>query len=232
MLCITEALAQAPPAVAELKSYEEKVAERSILFRGKQAERYTFPANGHVYWESPEYFQATVEFEGRVYYDVPVNIEALTQRALVRLPGSQLAVALSPESVESIVTGDRRFTGVGPGQAIPEGFYEVFGYGPEYVYKHVEKRLQTSTSDVNGDNIGYYDPKYNPELTRYFAIRKSYYFRDAAGNFSVIKNRGDLLRKFPDRKKELRKAASAARLDIAGVSFDDYCKGVLRIASR
>ena len=232
LLICQSMFAQSDLLVQEQKAYQDKVAERSILFRGKQAERYSFPANGHVYWESPEFFQATIEFEGRVYYDIPVNIEVVSQRALVRLPGSLLSVALSPETVSGIYCGERFFTGIGPGEALPEGFYEVFGTGKERVYKHVSKRLQTSTSDVNGDNIGYYDPNYNSEITRYFAIRKVYYFRDAEGRFSQIKGRGALIRKFPDRKKELRKAVKASRLDLPSVKYDDFCRGLLRIAEQ
>ena len=125
------------------------------------------------------------------------------------------------------------FVGLGQGEtSLPEGFYEVFGEGPEKVYKHVSKRLLDSTQSKNGDAIGYYDPDYNTGLTAYFAITKTYYFMDSDGVFTKFRGKGALLRKFPERRKEIRKALSASGMDLPGVNFDSYCKEVLRIATR
>ena len=110
-----------------------------------------------------------------MYYDVMMNIDAVAQEALVNVvSGTKMSVALEPAKVESIASGKLRYVGVGPGEAIPEGFYQVFGHGREHVYKAVRKRIASSPNNMNGDPIGYEDPYYRQELTRYFGVRYEY----------------------------------------------------------
>lgn len=216
----------------ELQAFQEAVGDHSILFRGKQAARYNFLANGHPYWSSPEFEQGDLVFENNLYRDVPLNIDVIQQRVLVKLSESTFAVALVPALTPSFTIGDRKFVGVGPGEALSEGIYEVFGEGRERVYKHVRKQINFSMSNVNGEAIGYADENYRPDVYRYFAYSKSYYFRDADGRFTRIKNRNALIRQFPERRQEIRKAIRAGQLNDRGVTFDDFCKAVLNITAR
>lgn len=221
------ARAQAP---TELESFQTAAGEHSVIFRGKQAARYTFPANGHPYWAQNTFSSGDITIEGNLYRNVPLNIDAVAQRALVQLTGSPVSVALAPAQVSDIVLDGRRFVGVGPDEGVPEGFYEVFGQGPEQVYKHVRKRLDSSVNNVNGSTIGYYDENYRPEVVRHFTYIASYYFRDAAGHFVPIKGRNALLRQFPDRKREIRRGLLAA--GIGSSDYDAFCKAVLNIAAQ
>lgn len=215
----------------ELESFQQASGVQSVLFRGKQATRITFPANGNPYWEQPEFHSGEIVFEGNLYRDVLLNIDAHEQRALARHPSSTQTVALTPALTSSLVMDGRRFVGIGPGEELPEGFYEVFGTGPEQVYKHVDKVLNSSVADVNGAIIGYYDDNYRSDVFRYFGIRTTYYFRDAEGRFSRLKSRKNaLLRKFPDRRKDIRKALKASGAGSIK-NFDDYCKALLNVAA-
>lgn len=216
----------------ELQTFQDAAGERSILFRGKQAPKYNFSANGHPYWVQFDFERGDIIFEGQPYHDMLINVDALAQLALVRVNDSPFAVGLAPSQTPSFTMGGRRFVGIGPGEALPEGFYEVFGNGPERVYKHVYKRIESSTGNANGDTIGYYDPNYRENITRHFTYKKIYYFRDAQGNFSRFRSRNALISKFPDRRKEIRQAISAARLNEYGSSFDAFCEAVLNYAAR
>lgn len=216
----------------ELRAFQDAAGDRSILFRGQQAAHYIFPANGHPYWSKPEFERGDITFEGNLYRNVPINVDAHAQRALVRFEESLFAVALTPELTSSFTMGDRRFIGLGPGQALPEGFYEIFGEGPELVYKNVYKRLDSSVINVNGSVIGYEDPNYRSDVTRHFAYVTTYYFRDADGNFSRFKSLRTLIRKFPNRKQEIRKAVRTARSQMTNTDFDVLCKTVLNIAAQ
>ena len=228
LVCILPASAQAPD---ELQAFQQAAGDHSILYRGKQADRYNYLANGNPYWSDATFRLGDLLCEGKLYRDVPINIDARKQRVLVQLSASMLAVSLTPEQVPSFTIGDRRFIGTGPGGALPEGFYEIIGSGPELIYKHIDKQLSSSTTNMNGDPIGYYDENYRSNVTRYFAHKATYYFRDAAGVISRFKGRNALIRKFPGRKKEIRQALRAARLDEPGVSFDTFCAAVLSTAS-
>ena len=222
------ARAQTP---AEVQSFQQEAGDRSILFRGKQATFYRFDANGTPYWDNTGFKRGDIVFEGNLYYDVPINIDALAQRALVQLQDSPFSVELTPENAPAFTIGDGHFVGIGPGGALPEGFYEVFGDGPVHVYKHVYKLLSSNTQNVNGDPIGYYDPDYRNDVTRHFAIRKVYYFRDAEGNFSRFKGRSALIRQFQDRKR-IRQDVKAIQRRQPDLSFDDFCKAVLHSAAQ
>lgn len=223
------ARAQASP---ELETFQRAAGDRSILYRGMQAARYAFLANGHPYWSSTDFERGDIIFEGNLYRDVPINIDAHAQRAIVQLDNNLYAVALTPALTSSITLGERRFVGIGAGEELPEGFYEVFGNGPEQVYKHIVKNLQSSVNNVNGDTIGYYDPDYRTDVMRHFAIAKTYYFRDAEGHFSRFKGKGALLRQFGSRKKEIRQALRKTRPELTPTDFDAYCRAVLNIAAR
>ena len=67
---------------------------------------------------------------------------------------------------------------------------------------------------------------------RHFTYLRTYYFRDAEGNFTRFKGKGALLRLFGDRKKEIRQELRNLRLNLPNSDFDGYCKAVLNIAAR
>ena len=229
-LCAPAVTAQVPP---EVKAFQDAAGSGSVLFRGKQAKAYERPANGNPYWSSPNFVPGEVVFEDRFYDDVLVNIDAITGNVLVRKASSPLAIELPEASVSSVTAGDSRFERVADGvEGIPEGLYEVFGKGNERVYKHVSKRLLSREQNMNGAAIGYYDPGYRSDLHDYYAIFKTYYFKDRDGRFSRIRGKGALNRKFPERRSEIRKALSASGYDTQGIDFDDYCKLVLSIVAR
>ena len=217
---------------AELQAFQQAIGDQSILFRGKEAPRYNFPFNGNPYWENATFKTGDIVCEGKYYHDMSLNINAQKQLVLVRMTTSPQAIALTPSQVSSFSMGDRRFVGVGPGEDLPEGIYAILGDGPVQIYKHVEKKLNFNTESVNGEPIGYYDPDYRNDITRYFYIQSTYYFRDADGHFSRFKKLGGLLRNFPGRRREIRRELNAMLPATSGISFDTYCELVLDIASR
>ena len=221
------ARAQTP---AEVQSFQQEAGDRSILFRGKQATFYRFDANGTPYWDNTGFKRGDIVFEGNTYYEVLIDIDAYFQRALVHLESGPFAVSLTPDRTPSIVMAGRRFAGFGPGEALPEGFYEILGDGREQVYKRIDKYVQSSLNNVNGSPIGYEDPNYRDDVFRYFAQECTYYFRDAEGRFTRIKSRGALLRQFPERRRELRKALK--ELHIRRDDFDRYCTELLKRTER
>ena len=195
--CLTASAQESP----EIKAFQEAAGRGAVLFRGKQANAYERPANGNPYWSSTTFVPGEIVFEDNLYYDVLVNIDAVTGEALVRKSDSPIAISLPSSEVSLIKTADAIFEGIGPDDPslLPEGFYEVLGDGPEKVYKRVTKKLQTNTQNMNGDPIGYYDPNYNFQLTNYYGILRTYYFKDADGVFTRIKGKKALLRQFPLR---------------------------------
>lgn len=215
----------------ELKAFQDAAGDRAILYRGKQATRYLFPYNGHPFWRETAFQSGDICFEGNEYHDVLLNIDASDQLALAQLSNGLFAISLSPALTPSLTMGDRRFVGVGPGEALPEGFYELIGNGPEQVYMQVRKTLTSSTNSANGDSIGYYDENYRYEVLTFFAVNKAFYFKDAAGNFSRIRTRGALLRKFPGRRREIRQALKDLLDTYPRPGFETYCEEFMKVVA-
>lgn len=217
----------------ELKAFENAAGNGSVLFRGKQANAYNHAANGNPYWSSTTFVPGEIVFEDRFYDDILVNIDAITDQVLVRKDGSPIAIALPVGSVSAITAGNSHFELVPEGvEGIPEGLYEVLGDGDQKVYKRVKKQLKTGTQNMNGDPIGYVDPGYRSDVHDYYAITRTYYFKDQEGRFSRIRNRRDLTRQFPERRSEIRKALASMGYNSHDTSFDTYCLGVLNLVAR
>lgn len=226
-MCGTPLGAQEPD---EIHAYQQAVKDRAILYRGEQFLPYTFRANGNPFWEKDAFKKGDITFEGKLYHDVLINVDAHAQRVLVQLPSSPFSVTLAPDLVSSFTMDGRRFEGVGPDGVLPEGFYEIIGDGTERVYKRVDKPLQSSVNNVNGKPIGYYDKNYRADAISFFAMKRTYYFRDAKGSFSRLSGKSSLLKHFPERKSELRKAVMNAGLKWK--DFDACCELVLNLTSR
>lgn len=229
LLACTLARAQGQPEVA---AYQEAAGDRAILYRGKQAPIYNILANGHPYWSQTAFELGDMLFEGNFYDHVSLNIDAVAQLVLVRLSGSPFSVGLTAAQAPSFHIGERSFVGIGPGGPLPEGIYEVFGEGRPCVYKHVDKILGSSVNNVNGKIIGYYDDNYRNDVTRHFSIHTSYYFLDEDGNCTRFRTRGALIRHFPARRKEIRKADRSMRANVPDYDFDGFCKLVLNTAAQ
>lgn len=217
----------------ELKAFENAAGNGSVLFRGKQANAYQHAANGNPYWSSTAFIPGEIVFEDRFYDDILVNIDAVSGQVLVRREGSPIAIELPVGSVSAITTGNSLFENVPDGvEGIPGGLYEILGDGDQKVYKNVKKQLKTGVQNMNGDPIGYVDPGYRSDVHDYFAITRTYYFKDREGRFSRIRNKRDLTRKFPERRSEIRKALSSLGYNSHDTSFDTYCLGVLNLVAR
>ena len=234
LACCPAAQAQAPDG-PEVRRFQEMAVVHAALYSGREAEHYDFSYNGHPYWSTPEFRPGDIDFECRHYYDVPLNIDAHTQRVLLRFADSPFTFALTPGALSAVEIDGHHFVGVGPDtEGIQEGFYDVLGTGPVHVYKQINKPLLTAASNVNvnGEDIGYEDPNYRPQVKLYFAYKVLYFFRDADGNFSCIRNRSALINKFPDRKQEIRRAVRDTGLDLPRSDFDAFCELVLNTAAR
>ena len=198
--------------------FQQAAGDRSILFRGKAAERHSIPAEGHPYWSNSEFLTGDIVFEDRLYRDLPINIDVCVHRALVQLSAGWISISLAPAEVQSIRLDGHLYTGVGPEDTLPEGFYEVLGDGPDRVYKRVTKQLTTATE---ADRIYHY-----------YSAQSAWYLRDREGRTTRVRNRYALLRAFPpERRRHIREQLRESSANRADVPFDLWCQAALRAAA-
>lgn len=198
----------------ELDQYMESARELSVLFRGRQAEKYEFAYNGNCFWDGPQYREGDIFYHGKYYRGMEINIDAVQQTPLVRLNSSSIPIGLSPDDVEYLHIGDRLFENLrlqGHDEA-KQGFYELLVDGGCRLYKRVDKKLGTSPDNVNGTGIGYTDPYYREKVHTYFEYMPAYFLQRDGGELVGFRSRGQLLRMLR-RKKEIRKHIASRHPD-------------------
>ena len=223
--CIT-AIAQDYP---EYDRFAEEAGEMSMLYRGKQGMSYSFPYNGTYYWYGRDFQRGDVFYNGKLYRNAFVNVNAHLQELLVKEDEDYLPVLVDTGHVEWFTMGGRRFLPRdATGQpSLPDGFYEVLFDGHSKLYKRVDKILRKDSNNRNGAGIGYDDPNYNDKVPDYFANRVNYFFIKDGVVHSVRKQRG-IIAHYPEKKKELKRFAKDAGASYSG--FDSLAPAILKHA--
>lgn len=221
----------------ERADYAGAAGEKSLLYRGRLAPEYNFRFNGHCYAESKEFLPGSVMYNGRLYENVLLNIDAYADLLLARYV---MITALARDYVDYTVIGGRRYVNLnyqGRCKDAPTGFCEeLYTAGDLGFYSKITKRLDSDDGYHNGEDIGYYDPDYmeyvktptgDQKLHRYFyRIQKYYVVKD--GRAVQVKSKRAFLKLF-DRQTAaaLRRWASEQKLDTVECPFEDYVKRLM-----
>ena len=221
----------------ERADYAGAAGEKSLLYRGRLAPEYNFRFNGHCYAESKEFLPGSVMYNGRLYEDVLLNIDACADLLLTRYV---MVSATARDYVDYAIIDGRRYVNLnyrGRCKDAPAGFFEeLCTNGDLGFYSKITKRLDSDDGYHNGEDIGYYDPDYQEyvhtaagdvKLHRYFyRIQKYYVVKD--GRAVQVKSKRAFLKLF-DRQtaSALRRWASEQKLDRAECPFEDYVKRLM-----
>ncbi len=216
--------------------YAEAAKEKSMLTRGALAPEYHFLHNGTWYAESKEFKAGDVLYNGRLYRNVKLNIDACKNLLVVQ---TGVVTATVPDYVEYAVIDGQKYVNLRFQNRVenaPEGFCKVEFEGPIAFYSLVQKTISNSTGYHNGDDIGYVDPDYKAyiqmgdrevSVDTYFLYSKKFYaVKD--GVCVQIRNRRKFLKLFDkETAGKLKKHASEAGLNGMDVSLDLYAKAQL-----
>ena len=195
----------------ELEYFSDSAKDLSVLFRGRQAVRYDFLYNGNCFWKEASYRVGDIIYRGKLYRGVEMNLDAVLQSPLVRMHAGAVSIGLYPSDVEYMKIGDNVYENLAlkGHQEAKEGFYEMLTDGEYRLYKRVDKRVETSVDNVNGSEIGYEDPLYKDNIHTYFKYFPTYYLSHNGGPLVRFRNKGSLIKLFPEHKKALRKHLSS-----------------------
>lgn len=182
-----------------------------LIYRGRQAVPFASRYNGTPYWSSPAFAHGDVMFNGVLYRDILLNLNAERQELEVR----REVFSVVPERDEiSWFTMDGNFFVNLRYQGIDaeSGFYEVVYDGDATVLRHVRKTFRADAGDHNGKKIGYEDPQYDPEVLEYFHFTESWWLlKDGA--LTRFKNRRALARLYGREGKAARRKVSSSLPD-------------------
>lgn len=199
-------------------SAEADAQEYSYFNRGKAAAPFTLRHNGHMYWQSPEYQEGSIFYEGKYYDGLDMNINAADEVILVRRKGDVQPVEIRVESIRWARIGETEFVN------IDNSLYELCYNGKYSLLRKVGKKLLSSVSDMNGKGIGYNDPHYDSKVINYFSFSEAYYVTDGT-SLDKVKKKSDIYKLFPEKKKELR--SYARKSGISSYKFPQFAAALL-----
>ena len=202
LLCLLSLAVKLPAQTDSLS------AEFAGIFRGKLPSLYSFVYNGTYFWDQKAFQKGDVWYNGKLYRNISMNVDACTGELLVRPLENATAVVVFRDQVAWFTLGDKLFVNLqylGWPQA-PEGLLEVIRNGRAPLLRRVSKQLQTDTHGNAYINLGIDVQDYNTQIPQYFHRSEQNYVLEG-GQLRKISKRG--------LKKRLREAPGepAIRLD-------------------
>ena len=164
-------------AQTESTQYMKEAGTLSTLYRGRIPVQYPYQYNGTYYWDGKQFLKGSVLYNGKLYRDVLLNIDASRQELQVKLNESVAPVVLYENHVPYCSIEGTRYVNLRTlgYDTAPEGYFQIIRDGEKPLLLQVKKVFSSGTGNHNGDEIGYIDPNYNTKLVNYFAKQHHYY---------------------------------------------------------
>ena len=162
---------------AQIKEYQESAAELSTLYRGKMPQPYPFRFNGTYYLETRTFQQGRVWFNGKVYEDVRLNLDAYAMELEVQPSAKAGSVIPSRGQVAWFTMGDRPFLNLrylGYTEA-PEGYFELVKDGLKPLLLYKKKLLRAAVPAQQQSLINELDGNFDDKVVNYFSNWVAYY---------------------------------------------------------
>ena len=157
--------------------YVKTAGSKAVLYRGRLPEKYLYTFNGTPFWESKTFQEGEVKYNGKLYRDVLLNIDACRMELLCRYSYDVSPIVLNRQDVQYARLGGRLFinlNNIGYKDA-PEGYFEVIKDGEAPVLRQIKKVYRTDAHDHNGADIGYIDSNYKENIANYFRQEEKFY---------------------------------------------------------
>ena len=168
-------LSLAATAVAQ----EDPESAYATIFRGKLPGIYPYKFNGTYFWDRKEFQKGDVMYNGKLYRDVALNVDAASGDLLVRPLDNASPVVAFQDQVAWFTMGNTLFVNLrylGWKEA-PAGYFEVLRDGQAPLLRKVEKLLRYDSNGSSGYELGKeaYDEGYNPSIPNYFQRNETNY---------------------------------------------------------
>lgn len=175
--------------------------EETTLYRGRYPLNYPFKYNGTYYLESRQFSEGSVFYNGKLYENVTLNIDAYKQEVQVIPENNSFPMILYREQTSWLQWNGKtyvnlRYAGF---ENAPAGFFELAKDGESPVFVLVKKVYRSVTGNKNGESgIGYYDPSYDVSIPNCF-LRELEYYALKEGKLVQIRKR-EYNRRLADKK--------------------------------
>ena len=205
----------------------EASAQSSILYRGRIIQTYPYAYNGCTYWQKDEFSPGSVEYCGRLFEGVLLNIDVFKKELQTRFSPASDPIMLSAEKV-----GKVEIEGLGEFRHIPSGSLGalkgyckvVFEEGGFTVYEMMTKTLGDSIEGA--EKFILENPGSKEGIYRYFDTKTAFYFVEN-GDVTRVSGASFFKKRFKGRKKEISRFVSSSRL---GKNDAGLYEGIMKIA--
>jgi len=204
--------------------YMQASNDATILLRGRAAINYDIAYNGTYFISSPEFVKGELRYNGKMYHDVYLNIDAVRQDLLVRHPKGIAQVLLTRNSVEWFTMGERRFVNLEKYvEGAPQGYFEVLFDGESKFYGFTRKSLEQDLNGSMSGLIGEQSDNYDSRIHSTFVLKRSWYYLTKSGELTLVRNKKGFLRLLP--KADRRKISKV--IERNGTSTEDFIVSAL-----
>ncbi len=165
------------------------------VFRGELAQRYNYPLEGTVYAYSDEFQEGTLEFNGKHYSGLMMNLNAHRNELQVRIGTTGESIAVKRILVGDFTIGKRNFTALYGERGIKglaEGYYQVLHRGKDMLLKQIYKSVFERTDFITRDVIKVFTTR-----TRYWLVKD--------GKVTGIRDGNDLAGIYREHKDEVKR---------------------------
>ena len=148
----------------------------SGIYRGKLPNIFPYRYNGTYFWARKEFEKGTVMYNGKLYEDVDLNVDAFAGELQVRPVRTSSAVVAYRDQVAWFTMGEKLFVNLrylGWTKA-PEGYFEVVRDGQEPLFRVVRKTIKYYSGGFP-PNLGYEDTDYDPDVPNYFHMDEEFF---------------------------------------------------------
>lgn len=154
----------------------EAVDTPPMLYRGRIARKYAADFNGTPYWDTLSFRKGMVMYNGRLYDDVLVRVDAHLGKLVVRQDGNMAPTNPDERQISWFTRGKDLFVNLSYQGIDADGvFYQLLSDSQVPVFRLIIKNRRADTGNHNGDLIGYTDPEYNPAFTAFYEQKSSYW---------------------------------------------------------
>lgn len=209
--------------------YREEAGSASVLFRGHQAHSYNIRYNGTYWWDSPVFLTGDVSYNGKLYRQLVLNVDAARQELVVRSAATPFGKVLSREFVTAFTLDGRRFLNLGQivGPQGPGGYWEILYDGRTKFLRRISKKLLDDYNGAKRQMMAEGDP-YDPNIHQTFVRDVSYGCLTEDGRFVPIRTKQQLRKLYAPLRREIRRhvAAAEGRYNTS-MNLEDYGIAVL-----
>ena len=198
LVCFLQTEAQKADERDYYNWFDDQVGiENTGLFNGiRYKELYRIKNGRHKFYKTPEFLTAHIVYDGQPYYDIPMKYDLFDDQLIISLDtdsGSSI-IQLLKEEVTSFELDNKRFVylkgiGIFKSKEVIDGFYEVLEEGNSLTLYKKNRKLRNKVLEKKA-------------VLNEFRTDDLYYIHHG-DLFYPIKNKNDLIKIFPDRKKQI-----------------------------